>query len=556
MKNEATPGRSGLPRLLLCFAVLPGFVAGLSAQEAVVVRSLEALQGGGRQNAQAPVSALELGHADGVAAGAEVSTEVDGADWVEALLTERHAAAIEAGRLRLATNQGAGDRASLVLAGDRAAVEACQRDLDDLIAVAGRTIEVTVHWLPAAGPPARPSALPPAVWRPDELAQAIAGTPPTWTVRARARSGQPLRLGREQWHNYVRDVDAEVAERAAIWDPRVDFAFEGQLVALVAHELPDERILLVGHALVSERLAAEDARLGEGMGSVLLPHHRTAVLSLSGACISGGALVLGGHHGGSGFVLVVAARYVAPPVAVRAPDLFAAPVGAWSTRARVLPAAFTAPPWPSSDPVSYEWRAESGFDGGVLDVLLGCVEGGRTQRFGGLCVVNGDAVAADRVRRVLATLAGQLEVAEVRTWAGEGDAAVAFVQPVLAGDVAAAFVGEERAVVHDYDVEIAARSTAATPRVSVLRPGLFAQVRVAAAGSACTVDGLWLDAALEVQTPQGFGLERAVRLDRYTLRRAPLPWTGPVVPGADQELGHGVGEASRRVGFRVEPRPR
>ena len=103
-----------------------------------------------------------------------------------------------------------------------------------------------------------------------------------------------------------------------------------------------------------------------------------------------------------------------------------------------------------------------------------------------------------------------------------------FVQPVLANMQARAFLGRERALVADYEVEIAENSVASNPIVRNVYSGVWSRVTAHPMGRAWNVMGMWrtarqLPPRLRVQAAKH---SRLLQLPEY--RTSTWPWDGPL----------------------------
>lgn len=534
--------RAGLTALSIAVC-LPGQDAGFT----VAVRSLAPFARPALQDPGGPASALPTEESYGMTPSLDPRGRTRVPEWPLEVLTARHRAAIDAGELSLQfgareqEDQGGKLDADtiVVVQGTQAAVAACVRDLDAMAECVARPIEVTAWRLPLADGP-----LPAAVWRADELRQRLAQAPPLWTARGRARSGSAVRLARETWRPHVRDLDVEVAEKSHIADPKVDAAFAGVRVSLIAHELPNDQLVLTGQWLLSEVVAVTEQGTGEGQPTIDTPEHRTAFATFSGRIASGGALVVsgrGGALGPNGFVLVVGARFVSPPAPDPAPDVLVRPVGAFLAGDRVtLPFAEFA--WPGVDR-SPELPA-GGLSPQLLGEALAGAAGAGVQVHGGVCVAYGEPRTCQRttvmLRELSEVLTGVAVHSTLRTAGGAAGAdSIELLQPALLERTGAAFVGRERAVVQDFEVEIAARAEAANPVVRRARSGLSAHFRVAPLGSRLATAGLWLATTSEPPRERTLREKPPMTMQQVDVHAAAFPWDGEMP--VDQELVLGSG---------------
>ena len=195
-----------------------------------------------------------------------------------------------------------------------------------------------------------------------------------------------------------------------------------------------------------------------------------------------------GGVGPDGFLLVLGARYLAPPADAMPPEMLVRPVGAllahpWSLR----PQLGWRVPGDDSSPFARRER-----DGGLtpqdlLDALqLGDVPLLRGNVFGFV----GDVAEARRIDAGLRQLFASLQPMSVHSRAaGDDGPALEFVQPCLADRASAAFVGGERAVLKDHEVEIAEASQLANPVIGIVRTGMWSTATAVASGNTWHVDG-------------------------------------------------------------------
>ncbi|HZN39559.1 MAG TPA: hypothetical protein VFD82_12195 [Planctomycetota bacterium] len=466
--------------------------------------------------------------------------------WVVTLLEQRHRTAVDAGRLSLVpthpTSKPASEGenpngASVILRGRTSDVAACERDLSSLAAALGRAIEVTAWRLPLPDGP-----LPPTSWDPAAVQQALQRTPPLWTARARTRSGGAVRLADERGIGILRDLDTEVAEQAKLYDPKIDVAFAGVRATLVVDALPPEELVLRGSWLLSEPVALHEQEVCERSLTVDLPEHKTAWISFAGRVASGGALVVAGRGGGvgpDGFVLVLGARYLAPASPDPAPDLLVRPVGALLAAA---PPVQMPRSWPRPGEETTQFmRADR--DGGLANndllPLLNVQPPAEVLLEGTTLVVHGDPGACRQCDALLQQLAGGLRAATLHTRAvGDGEV-LELVQPVFADRAAGAFVGRERAVVKDHEVEIAAKMQAANPVVGVAYSGLWLGATAARSGDGWHMTGVWSLAAHDEPRERRHADRAPMVLQLVDYRLTTLPWDAAMAPNVEQALGDG-----------------
>ena len=531
------------------FGAASATLAQQGEERVLVLRSLAPFATPALQLAEPIATALPGDQANDAPLALDAAGDADPARWLLGLLEQRHRTAIAEGRLQLrqsrepvfAKGEQVGERTGpmLVLQGTSAAVEACNRELDAIAAVIARPIEVTAYRLPL-----RDGELPATVWNSSALQQALRDTPPLWTTRAHTRSGGALRLGQERGIGHLRDLDTEVAEKASITDPKVDIAFAGARATLIADSLGGEQILLRGSWLLSELAAMHEQQVGKGV-TVDLPEHRTALVTFAGRVDSGGALVVagrGGPIGPDGFVLVVTARYLAPPPGDLAPDLAVRPVGAFLSA-------------PTLGRPAIEWR-RPGDDSPVFPTdapttslrptdlleLLAARGPAEVELEHGMLIVHGDFATCRRADTMLQQLAASLRPLtwQVRVTA-EGSAPLELVQPTLGNHAAAAFVGSERAVVRDQEVEIAAKASSANPVIGIARSGLaFGGTASPAGDQTSYVDATWtMSVHSAPRERQHADAAAPMTMQLIDYRTVVLPWQTLMATGPLHELGTG-----------------
>ncbi|MBL8752497.1 MAG: hypothetical protein JNK15_04275 [Planctomycetes bacterium] len=525
-----------------------------------VVRSLLPFAPPSVQVADLPFSAIPGESVAEVPFALEAAGEADAARWVVALLEGRHQAAIESGRLQLVRGAGADGRArgavrdgaTLVLRGERNAVEACRRDLDALEAAVARPIEVTAWRLPLPE-----GALPATTWTAAQVQQAMQAAKPEWTATAHTRAGGALRLAQERSVGYLRDFDTEVAEKSKILDPKVDVLFAGTRLSLVVDALPGDDLLLRGGWLHTGVPTMRAVELDEAGSAIDAPEVTTAFATFGGRIGSGGALCVAGRGGDVGptsFLLVVSARWLAPPAGDAAPDLFVRPVGAW------LPRPMPGRPrlgWPrpGDDSPAFAVRRDCGLLGGEeLLTLLGV--GGSLE--GELHVVaGGDGGRSSDA--ALQELTANLRNLEITTRAvADGTGGPEFVVPALAGWPVAAFVGRESAVLRDHEVEIASRAAEGNPVVGIARSGIAFGVTAVPDRAGFHVHGAWSVAAHESPRRLVHPGPPTMPLQLVDARLTVLPWDASLALDREHGLGDGPpwrsGQAATKVVVKLTAR--
>lgn len=456
--------------------------------------------------------------------------------WVRDLIAQRHAAAIEAGRLALSDVGDEG--ATLVLRGRAAAVAACEQELDAIAAALGRPIEVSAFMLPLGD-----GELPPTTWDAAALKHALERTPPTWTARGRTRSGGALRLANERGIAHLHDYNVEVAERAQINDPQVDIAFAGVRATLVVDALAGDELVLRGSWLLSEPVAMHEVAVGTGQPTLDLPEHRTTWVTFAGRVVTGGAVVVsgrggpvaGGAGGQAGFALVLAARFLAPPAGDPAPGLLVRPIGAWLPRPAIVPRLAWARLGDDGDGFVRE-EPDGGITAGSLTALLGV----SADVHGGMLIVEGDPDGCRAADAQLQMLARELRPIALRTRVlSDGGEPLELVVPMLADRAAGAFVGRERAVIRDQDVEIASRAQMGNPSVTVAYSGLWLSATAGDVGQGWHVAGLWSLAAHAEPRLREVKDKPPMALTLVDYRTTALPWDALMPANQEHALGDG-----------------
>ncbi len=526
-------------RTILGLALAVASAGGAYAQQGdewtVRVRSLAALTPPSLQLPHAVHSAIPGESSPETPAALDARGEARASTWVVGWLSQRHRTAIDAGRLHVDTVH---DGAGVLLRGRATDVAASEADLDALAAVVGRPIEVTAWRLPLDDGP-----LPPASLAPAELQQVLQRSPPLWPARGRTRPGGALRLANERGIGYLRDLDTEVAEAAKVFDPKVDVALAGVRATVVVDALSGDELALRGSWLLSEPQAMPEHDVGGRALSVDQPDHRTAWVTFAGRIGSGGALVVagrGGPVGPAGFALVLAARYLAPVAGDPAPDLLVRSIGA------LLPATVAELPrrgWrvPGDDsPQFVRTQRDGALTGAELMAAIATPETNELGVEGTTLIVQGSPASCRQSEMLLQQLVAQLRPAALHTRAAaDGEVALELVQPVFADRAAGAFVGRERAVVRDFEVEIASRANAPNPVVGVAASGLWLGATAARNGSGWHVTGTWSLAAHDEPRVRTHADREHMVMQLVDYRTTTLPWDAAMTPNQDHALGDG-----------------
>lgn len=451
--------------------------------------------------------------------------------WVLELLKDRHATNIKDGKLVLEADANA----RLALHGEKGAVNSCLADLDSMAATLTRSIEISVYSLPAQ------RTLPPAFITGDLLQKMLDATPPTWSARAVTRPGGSVKLGDARWTHYLRDHDAEVAEDSKIFDPKVDAIFQGLRVGATAHALPNDEILLHGSWLSSQNIDVTQASIGEDKPALDLPHNRTMHITFGGKVTNGDGLVVAGRRQdkqNTSFLYIIRARYLSRP-APRSNDLFVFPATAWSDATRT------------------SWRLQAGWFVGLdgdshptldempvlspsnLASFLKPRDDGSAEMHGSTLIVRDDAGACANAESALQQLVdAQLHQAELRVTQTARGARLAtmFVQPVLANMQAEVFVGTERALLADHEVEIAQEANITNPIVQIARAGVWSRVTGHVMERNWNVEGIWRTVSQRPALWRTQPQKPSLNIQMADYDTSTWSWDGPMPLGESQAL--------------------
>jgi hypothetical protein len=155
-------------------------------------------------------------------------------------------------------------------------------------------------------------------------------------------------------------------------------------------------------------------------------------------------------------------------------------------------------------------------------------------------VVYGDPGACRQCDALLQQLAGELRGATLHTRAiADGAAPLELVQPVFADRAAGAFVGRERAVVKDHEVEIAAKAQASNPVIGVAFSGLWLGATAARSGDGWHMSGVWSLAAHGEPRERQHADRAPMVMQLVDYRLTTLPWDAAMPPNVEHALGDG-----------------
>ncbi|MCU0867209.1 MAG: hypothetical protein MUC36_25790 [Planctomycetes bacterium] len=239
------------------------------------------------------------------------------------LLRQRHRTAIEAERLQL---ELLGPR--LMVLGEESELATVRSTVLATSRLLLRTIELEFAAWDAAD-----RETPPALMSAEEFARFAGNRPPLWRCTGHARSGDAEALQRLRWTDYVRDIDAEVAQKESLSRPMRDRFADGGQALMRPH-------LLVGNDIVLHVQFAAGQRRGivrslptgmPGAADLELPVLESSFGLASGRLRSGGALAvtMRGHAGGGGQLVLTFRATLQPGAAAELPgDLAVLPVGA------------------------------------------------------------------------------------------------------------------------------------------------------------------------------------------------------------------------------------
>ncbi|MFT4515116.1 MAG: hypothetical protein ACI91B_003829 [Planctomycetota bacterium] len=520
-------------RVLLSVASLALLATAQTEERVVAVRSLQPFLQPSLQSGQAMDSALP---AEERSVGRDATLRGRGkaeTAWLIALLKERHKKNLEDGQLILAVDENA----RVALHGTKGAVNSCLADIDSIAGTLTRSIEISVYQLAAFN-----GELPPAFIDGKTLQATLATTPPLWSARAVTRPGGSVKLGDVRWTTYVRDHDSEVAEDSKTFDPKVDHFFRGTRVALTVHALPSDELLLHGSWLTSDSIELAQVTIGKGQPFVGLPFNRTAHISFGGKVNNGDGLVVAARREskqGMSFVYAVRARYLSPPPQ-RANNLFVFPATAWTASTRtgwpMRAAWFVEVNDDDNHPLISEMPVLSPAN---LATFLAPQAEGTVLMAGSTLIINDNAAVCARAETALRQLVdAQLRHAELRiTQTSKHDhVPTNIVQPVLANMQAEAFIGTERAVVGDHEVEIAQETNINNPIVKVVRSGVWSRLTGHAMARNWNIEGLWRSAQ---QLPARYRVQSSkppVNMQLPDYKSSAWPWDGPIPLNTVQEL--------------------
>jgi hypothetical protein len=132
-------------------------------------------------------------------------------DSAAALLRSLHAADVNESRLRI---ESLGE--NLLVAGEADAVARLRGVVGELSALLARPLQVEAALWDGGDAP--------AVMGPQEFTRFAANRSPLWRAVADTYGGSPVALDHQRWTRYVRSVNAEVAQKASISNPRTPSA--------------------------------------------------------------------------------------------------------------------------------------------------------------------------------------------------------------------------------------------------------------------------------------------------------------------------------------------
>lgn len=151
-------------------------------------------------------------------------------------------------------------------------------------------------------------------------------------------------------------------------------------------------------------------------------------------------------------------------------------------------------------------------------------------------MINGNAAICARAEAALKQLVdAQVLYAELRVHQTE-QGATSIVQPLLANMQANAFIGTERAVISDHEVEIAENANISNPVVRVMRAGVWSRVTGHAMGRNWNIEGLWRSAEQLPARPHMQVGKPAMAMQLPDYKTSTWPWDGRMETNTPQAL--------------------
>ena len=425
----------------------------------------------------------------------------------------------------------------LYLTASPAVHERVRKELMMLEGLLMASATVTLHVLPDAAGTAHDGR---AVLTPPQVEALLAAHTPLRSHTTTPTLDVPEFVENGRARRYVRDHDVEVAQKAAINDPKVDLFFDGDRVGFDVTPMADGRLLV---RMGVSRSASQDlvrrmmtTPLG---GGIQLPRVEFSRAQAAMAVPNGGGFLLGSKSRGEGVWLVVVEADELQGV-----DSPAVPLGHAilpPLRPESAPDVIVHPGedavFDSSDSEGdpsladlLEVHVDEAMDDATLDV----------QQVGTHALFRGDQGLRRLLRERLAA-----DAAAMKTWAvhwrfgevnrGAARGSAAEVAAALAGGAQGviptasrhgftATAGEERAIVRDFEVEIASKSEAMNPVVDSVYSGWFFSGAIRPSPSGRPIleyDFIWADSTSgQLLELEGKGSGTIDRPDTHVLKSA------------------------------------
>lgn len=356
------------------------------------------------------------------------------------------------------------------------------------------------------------------------IAELVKNLPLLWKAHSTALSGQQVAMSQERFTSYIGDVDIEVAEEAKIGDPKTTTMFEGIRLVVEPHALigTTDRVVKCQFAIGEKERDTEDVSTGvKSLSHIGIPHLRASSGAFSGRVKSDGALLLSLQSrgdSGSNLLLVVQTGKVGSPVGneVSAGRTLLLPVSGMAGGSLRADSSLKFESegdrggYPNLE--EYEEAEDLGemlvnllresigdeLDNG--DASIDLTDNGHSS---GFILVHGSEKIRTQARSLLITLQDHwLRTTEIKlrttlepapattttfselspTTNQPGPTYHALTFPSLHGHTALIMKGVESAVIQDFDVEIASKSTLANPVVHPTFSGLMVVFRGAQQG--------------------------------------------------------------------------
>lgn len=150
------------------------------------------------------------------------------------------------------------------------------------------------------------------------------------------------------------------------------------------------------------------------------------------------------------------------------------------------------------------------------------------------------AAAAKRLALLDGLLTAHGRTTELQHQLGDAAGSIATIaQPTVAGRAAQVFIGHERSVVFDHEVEISNSAAMSNPVVGARRAGLWGCAVVDGDGANQLLTGCWLAVAQAPLTERNHLSDPPATLQLGTAQAATFSWQAPMPFDAVQVLGDG-----------------